>query len=67
MKSNLKEVWATVVAVFVSHVVLDLAKFDYNVFMDPFDWWKAVVKFGTPMLAILIAFGILHLAKIPSS
>ena len=63
MKFNIKAGLGVVAALLCSSFVLDLVKFDYNVFRDTFLLWKAVLKLGTPLLFILIWFAILHLAS----
>jgi hypothetical protein len=63
MKFNIKAGLGVVAALLCSSLVLDLTKFDYNVFRDSFVLWKAAVKLGTPMLFVLIWFRILRLTS----
>jgi hypothetical protein len=62
MKLNVKRGLGVVVALLCSTLLFDLAKFDYNLFREPFVFWKAAVKLGTPMLFVMLWFWILHIA-----
>jgi len=63
MKFDIKEAVGSALAVFCGNLVLDLAKFEYNPFMDGFVWWKVVVRLGTPVLFLALWLAIYHLAS----
>ena len=62
MEFDIKEGAGCALALLCSSIVLDLANFDYNMFMDAFVLWKVAVKIGTPMLFVLLWLAIYHLA-----
>ena len=64
IRSEMKSLFALILGMGTSSYVFKLTGWSYNPFAQPFVFWKTAVRYGIPVLAILMWFSILHVLSI---
>jgi hypothetical protein len=67
MKFNVRPMLALILGLVSSALILDKAGFDYNLFRSSFDFWRLIIRLGTPTGCVMIWFLILQGVPRPGS